>query len=304
MIHNDDKSNIKASNIITEWIGTYNVFSNTSGTGMDLLLRLLREYLDVHGSDNYMFVQMSRKSERASKYLHACRVLYLDFSDFNCKTCTDARSYIAQKMSLLYKEHFDLWEWDARNARSCNAVEQCLDIIEEKADNTQLERSLRDLLYQATRTDLLRPHDSRVVLLINNIVLLEKVAMDNQYDEWMESFLDRFIVEDVYKYCETFLQIGDMASHKPELYEWAGYPERYLSYSRFGITDVDICNCKDEYPFLTDDIWKQAAFVEYPAKTDTVNWNLVIKEKRKFIEKLKENLCSENFMGVPWEQPE
>ena len=230
---------------INEWIGTYHVFSNTAGTGMNTFLNLFREYLDEHRSGNSLFTQLApEKNTYKSKYLHACRVLYLDFSDFSCKTIEDARLYISKKMSLLYKEHFDLWEWDEEKFRFYNSAENCLDIIEEKADDTQLKNSLRDLLYQATQKKRLSSRDSNVVLLINNIVLLESVAIDNQYEDWMESFLEEFIVEDVYKLCGTFLQIGDKSSNKPELDEWEVFSDRYLSYYRFGITDVDIWRYK------------------------------------------------------------
>ena len=274
---------------IATLLGRYNVFSNTTGTGMDALLRLLRVYLDETSENRPQFTQLHTEEHAYhSKYLHSCRVLYLDFSDFSCKNCEDARKYLAQKMSQLYKEHIDLWEWNEEDYHYYRWAEECLDIIEQKTDDARLQRSLQELLYQANHRKLWNDHTSYVVLLINNMVLLEEVAAEYQYEDWMDTFLMDFIVEDIYKFCDTFLQIGELPAKKQDPDHWSWDWHGYRCYYAFSVSDEDIWEYKDRYPFADSDFLKQDFFVEVPTTIDTLDWNLVIQEKRKIIEKQKE----------------
>lgn len=294
MQHNTSENNCNNYvESIANLLGQYNVFSNTAGTGMDALLRLLRVYLDETKENSPQFPQLHTEEHAYhSKYLHSCRVLYLDFSDFCCKNCEDARKYLAKKMSQLYKEHIDLWEWNEENYHYYHSAEECLDIIEQKTDDALLQHSLQQLLYQANHRKHRNAHTSYVVLLINNMVLLEEVAAEYQYEDWMDTFLMDFIVEDIYKFCDTFIQIGELPAKEQNpddrSWHWHGHGHGYRCYYAFSVSHKDIWEYKDRYPFVDPDFLKQDSFAEVSITIDTLDWDLVIQEKRKIIGKQKE----------------
>jgi len=253
-------------------------FSNCKGTGSSLLMMTLACFLDETANSGEIFQKLKiGNSELFVRHINSYAVLWLDFSDYMAPSMEQALEYIKDKMSTAYRTMFRYYAQEEVKSYNVDIFDKDLDVIGETASERDLERSLEGLLYQ------LRHHSSqanhrKVAVLIDNIIQLETIAIEYGYYSEMRHFLETFLVEDIYKYCDIFFQIGDI--------EKSGIFDRpYMSYYYFSIHPLDI---RERYQEMTVSCrsWSRSCYA--PSFVDDVDWGKLIKETRQIIQQVRD----------------
>ena len=238
------------------------------GTGSSLFLRTFACYLDKEADSVDAFRHLDvGKSESFSRCVNAFKVLYLDFSDFGAETFEDALGYLAMKMMEAYRLHYrDLVPDEKDSCYSFNSYGTALDIIEGSVSEDDLSGSLRRLVSSLRGYESYRKKGVKLALLIDNMVRLETVSAKWGYYPKMKEFLKRFIVQDVYKYTDIFLQISDIAEERYDCYLGRNITLRWFSamdYGMMGSTYREIAVGEGKYPFDCKlGVWDDTAWDE------------------------------------------
>ena len=261
----------------------YASLTGCAGTGSSLFLRTLACFLDKTTNTKDAFQNLKiGNSEYFSQEINSYRVVLLDFTDFNADSYEGAIEYVKEKMSFAYKYFYNDFECqDNHYYFDYRSLEDALDIIEKTATVHTIQRSLRNLLLQLRGYETYR-NDRKLAVLIDNMVLLETVAADNGYADEMKEFLKSFIVEDVYKYCDIFLQISDCKETQDD--SWL-YREKYLVHRYFSVISADL---KDRYEEIIVAKENQRCFEYLPVVKDEENWNECIAQGRRRVQEAKE----------------
>ena len=274
--HNVDKT------ICFEWfcVERYVTLSNCGHTGSSLFLKTLACFLDKSIDTKSIFEKMSiGGSEIFPKEINSYRVLWLDFSDFHATNHVEAIEYLQDKMSDVYKDFIKYFEINNNIFGDYRSYEFALDIIEKKSSIEDLQRSLQMLLLHIKR-DERYDGKNKFAILIDNLVQLETVADDFGYSMEMNRFLNGYIVEDVYKHCDFFLQIGDASNENDSWF----LSKKYMAYRYFSVIDNEI---QTMCPELIVPKEKQYVFKYNQLVSDLINWDTYIADGRKTIEQCK-----------------
>jgi len=181
---------------------------NCANTGASLFLKTFACFLDKNANSKEVFKNLKiAQSEKFEKFVNNYNVLFLDFSDFNAKTYDEAIEYMRNKMSDIYKEYCDIFADHNAQYYSYDSLESALNIIEKTSDIKDLQESLHWLLSKLHGYETYDP-DNYLAILVDNMILLETVARQYGYLSEMREFLEKFIEEDIYKWCDIFLQMG------------------------------------------------------------------------------------------------
>jgi len=218
----------------------YTSLTDCKGTGSSLYLRTLACFLSESINTRDVFVNLKiGKSQLFAQNINSYRVVLLDFTDFHADNYHGAIEYVKDKMSSIYKAFYDeIKPQDKSDSFNYRTFSDVLDIIDKTASVQTFSESLRSLFLQL-RGYVTNQNGRKLAVLIDNMVQLETVAAENGYAHEMEEFLKSFIVSDVYKYCDFFLQISDHKSKHD--YSWVTF-ERYLVHSYFTVTSENLDN--------------------------------------------------------------
>ena len=260
---------------------SYISLTGCTGTGSSLFLRTLACFLDetIDTRDVFHNLRIGQNNS-FSKEINSYRVVLLDFSDFNARSFESAMEYIKEKMAWTYKCFYKVVEHNEHDMFfDYRTFELALDVIEKKASERVLKDSLRNLLLK------LRGYESdrkgqKLALLIDNMVLLEIVAADNNYEAEMSRFLESFIVADVYKYCDVFLQISDSEVENKNYY-WS-FCKKYMVHSYFSVSSADV---RSQYYNLIVATDEQFPFQYAVISVEQTDWNSLIAEGRIRVQK-------------------
>ena len=270
-------------------------FQNCEGTGSSLLLKVLACFLDdsIDTKDVFRKLKIAEK-EDIFKEVNSYFVLWLDFSDFNAGSYAEAIEYIRDKMSVVYKNYFSCLGFETDISFCYQEEEFALNIIEKNASVADLQKSFRWLLLQLRDSETCRK-DRKLALLIDNMVQLEVVATVEGYVSEMREFLEQFLVEDVYRYCDFFLQIGDCTEEKDS---WL-FNERFLSYLFFCVPSFDV---KENHEEFVVDKEKQCDFSMDPPLSKTFDWDAFVAQERERIHQAKKKEEKKKAEYVRWEK--
>ena len=157
--------------------------------------------------------------------------------------------------------------------------EKVIDIIEKKSTDKVLQNSLQDLVVQ------LRGHEShyskqKLAILIDNMVELERVAERYGYTSEMNSFLEGFIVKDVYKFCDLFIHIIDCETDHEDSF----FSSRYKSDAYFCVSTFDL---KNRIPQLIVPSSHKEHFEISAYQSPKTDWTDYISRSREKIEQIK-----------------
>ena len=269
---------------------------NCAHTGSSLFLKTFACFLDERLNATNVFQQMRvGKTTDFSKEINSYRVLYLDFSDFNARNYDEANRYIKAKMADAYKDFHSLFDYSGSRIGSYQAFEDALDIIGGTASEQVLQRSLYNLVLQL-RGCVSQKNDTKLAVLIDNMVSLETISRKYGYQAEMDKFLSSFIVKDVYDYCDVFLQIGDPAE---EGSSWI-FRDRYLTYCNFCTLFSDIHN--DRHRKLIVDKEQQNHFDIPGYISEAFDWDAYIANGRKKIQQAKKEIEQERQRRILYEK--
>lgn len=286
---------VDKSNCFENFFGyRYHTLANCRATGSSLFLKTFACFLDdaIDTRDIFCHLKIG-KSEEFGRHINSYRVLWLDFSDFNANTYECAIEYVKRMMSDVYKSYYKDFEITGGSFNGYKSFEHALDIIEGKASDDVLRYSLRNLLLKLRGYEG-HNNERKLAVLIDNIILLESVASENGYSDRMNEFLMSFLVEDVYKYCDIFLQIGDGLEERDSWF----YTKRYLAYRMFSVSSVDV---RQRFCDLVVAKENQSRFDEIPISEDKYDWNVCVASGRQIIKQAKldeerrrlEHICRE-----------
>ena len=217
-------------------------------------------------------------------------MLWLDFSDFEAVTYKQAKDYIRHKMAAAYKYFYRFFlPGDGRHF-SYHKLENALDIIEMKASDEDLEWSLKELALQLRGYET-HSRSARLAILIDNMLRLETVAQENGYYEDMRKFLETFVINDVYKYCDVFLQLCDRKEEPTRLSYW----DRYIVHYYFTVSPQNIQGGSSQKMIVTKE--QQCPFDYSPYVPDEKDWDALIADGRREIEqdKIEKNVSGRNI---------
>ena len=236
------------------------------GTGSSTFLKILACFID--------------EAVDAKEVFNSYRVVLLDFADFEADNFEDAMAYMKGKMSELYKYYHKYFEPDGGSFFYPDTYDSALDVIGGTASPKVLQRSLKTLLVQ------LRGYEnhkigSKLAVLIDNMVRLETTAAEKGYIGQMNAFLKVFIVHDVYKYCDLFLQVDDVEEDKDP---W-GYKDRYLVHRYFTIFPFDI---RWQHADMIVSKEEQQYFDTCLPFVDEMDWTSYIAEGREIVKRAKD----------------
>lgn len=259
------------------WEYRYRTITNCRGTGSSLLLKTFACFLDKDADTKEVFHNLAiGKSEDFSRYVNSYRVLYLDFSDFDAKDYRQAINYIRHTMSDVYKFFFTHFEPKSDYLYDFRVFEKALDIIEGESSVKVLQSSLHNLVLQLRGYERYNS-DNRLAVLIDNLIRLETVAEQYGYADEMNKFLTSFIVEDVYKYCDIFLQISDQEEKRDSWF----VTDRHLVYRYFCVLDFDV---RERCPEMVVPPERQSQFDVLPYSLPEYDWKTCIADGRKRVQ--------------------
>lgn len=262
------------------WEFSYRTITNCRGTGSSLFLKTFASFLDKDADTKAVFQNLAiGNSEDFTRHVNSYRVLYLDFSDFEAKDYGQAINYIRQTMSDVYKLFFTHFEPESDYLYDYILFEQALDIIEGQASDKVLQSSLHNLVRQLRGYEIYNA-DKRLAVLIDNMIRLETVAEQYGYSQEMNEFLSSFIVADVYKYCDIFLQISDQ---EEEHDSWFA-TERHLVYSNFCAPYFDV---RDRYPEMVVPPERRSHFDVLSYSLPMYDWNTCVADGRKRVQQAR-----------------
>ncbi len=256
----------------------FTTLSNCKGTGSSLHLMTLACFLDEKANSREVFKQLKiGNSESFAGHINSYAVLWLDFSDFKAPSMKQALEYIKVKMSSAYRTMFCYSAHEEVKSYNVDTFDKELDIIGKTASEKDLERSLYGLLYQLKLSSSQATH-RKVAVLIDNIVQLETIAIEYGYYSEMRHFLEAFLVEDIYKYCDFFFQIGDIR-------ESGFFDSPYMSYYYFSVYPLNI---RERYPemIVSRDSCPRSLYA--PSFVDNVDWETYIKQAKQILQRVRE----------------
>ena len=259
----------------------YQTLGNCYRTGSSLFLKTLACFLDETADTKDVFKRLRiGQHECFAHEANAYRVLYLDFSDFKAKDFAEAINYITIKMSQAFKHYWDILSDGDNRYYDYHTLEKVLDIMEQEPAESTLQDALRILMLQLRGYETNR-NGKKLAVLIDNMVKMETVAHENGYSAQMENFLKRFIVNDVYKFCDIFLQISDMIDEDDSYYP----TKRHIVHQYFTVFTVDL---RERYPELAVPEASQYGFPCVPFVPVIAGWHSIIDKGRKEIRMKKE----------------
>lgn len=268
-------------------------FDNCLHTGSSLFLKTLACFLDkdIDTKDIFKNLKISQ-SKQFEKKINTYEVLYLDFSDFNAATFEDAVEYLTEKMFNVYKYHYKKFGTKKGGIFYSLNMENILNVIDKKPDDW-LKKSFSCLISQLRGYVGDIDDNDKLAILIDNFIQLEAVACKNGYLWSMRNFLNEFVIEDVYKYCDILLIIGDYQREEyyEEFYEtfYEIVPDHHITdqvYRYFCIHPRDL---QKEQPEMIVPVKLQFAFDYQPFVLPKCDWATIIGEERKKIEKEKQD---------------
>lgn len=231
-----DKYVDKTRNFELFWGFSHLTLVNCKGTGSSLFLKTFACFLDERADSKEVFRYLAiGKLGEYDKHVNAYRVLYLDFSDFDAKCFKDAKEHIRRMMADAYKFFSTCFEPKSGYLYDVSSFEQALDMIEGQASDEVLQSSLRLLILQLRGYETSRT-DKKLAVLIDNMVQLETSAAKYGYSIEMNKFLESFLVADVYKYCDIFLQISDQPEERDSWFS----RDNHLVYRYFCVSYLDM----------------------------------------------------------------
>lgn len=182
-------------------------------------------------------------------------------------------------MSSVYKCNFSFFEPENGRYYDYKSLEYALDIIERKCSIEELQYSMERLVYQL-RDHKYRKDNFKLAILIDNLVKLEVVAENGGYGDSMKDFMKKYVVEDIYKHCDFFLQIGDSGENDDS---WLNIP-RHIAYRNFCVISY---NLKEQYPELALEEYEQCPSTDINDIPEGYDWGGLIEERRREIENAK-----------------
>lgn len=259
----------------------YCTLTNCHGTGSSFLLKTLACFLDKNIDSRSVFQNLKIGGKDIfSKEINSYHVLFLDFSDFHAESFNEAVEYLKDKMSDIYKDNYKLFEPKGDYFLEYLTFENALDIIEKKGSCEDLLHSFSRLLWQF-KNRWNRPGDAKRAILIDNLVSLEVVAAENGYYEEIKKILKTFLVEDIYKYCDFFLQTDDSEEEKDPWF--ACKPN--MVYRYFGVMSFDL---RERFPEMVVPEECKCKFDSGCNCTKGFGWDAYISDGRKRIRQAKE----------------
>lgn len=272
---------VDKTNLFDELIShRYVTLENCKGTGSSLFLKTLAFYLDetIDSRDVFQNLKVANSPSFLTS-INSYRVIFLDFSDFNATTYDSSIEYLRKKMSDAYRQFYACIEPRDERSFDYRFLEDALDIIEMKSSIDVLQRSLRRLILKLRGYEVFSSA-TKLCVLIDNLVRLEDVASVNGYSSMLNQFLKFFIVEDIYKYCDLFLQIGDSKEGE----DMGLFFHRHLAYCNFSVFPYDI---QKKYKELVVAEEKQRpSGVNLTMKPN--NWHNYISSARKLVQQAKD----------------
>ena len=204
------------------------------------------------------------------------RVLFLDFSDFNACDIEKAMGYLRHVMSEVYKYFYNEFVDMDGSCFDRHSFKDVLDIIEGSSSDIVLQRSLRQLMF------LLRGYgdytcERNLAVFLDNLVRLETVAEKNGYSKEMDEFLKGFIIEDVYKYCDLFLQISDSEG---QIHDSCFNMVRYRSHWQFSVHSNEI---RERHPEMIVAVEDQIPFHNIAFQPKAIDWATRIANERRVL---------------------
>ncbi len=267
-------------------------FDNCKHTGASLFLKTLACFLDKDIDTNDIFKNLKiAQSKLFEKEINTYEVLYLDFSDFNAATFEDAIEYLTVKLSDLYKYHFKKFGTKKGSIFYSLNKENILNMIEGKPGDW-IKKSFSCLVTQLRGYVGDIADNDKLAILIDNFIQLEAVACKNGYHWSMRNFLNEFVIENVYKYCDLVLITGDYQREEFDVnfhetfYEITS--DNHISdqaYRYFCIHPIDL---KVEHPEMVVPLESQFHFDYQPFFLPEFDWVTLICEERKKIEEEKQ----------------
>ena len=259
----------------------HETLDNCSGTGSSLFVKTMACFLDntIDTKDVFRHLQIGRDEtllEKANTY----SVLYLDFTDFDAHNDEEAMEYLRNKMSVVYRNFYNVCDGWKSFPYDWRSNSDTLDMVEGIASDHVLRQSFRKIMLQLRGYET-PESDRKLAVLIDNMVMLETVAEKYGYSKAMDEFLKDFIVEDVYKYCDIFLQISDTKSHIEDPCFHSVRPRVHRSFS---ILDVDM---RKRFPEIAVDRENQVPFYYDVLVPDTTDWDSQIALGRKAVVEAK-----------------
>ena len=273
----------------------YETLEHCSGVGSSTFMKTMACFLDKTVDKKDVFRKLKiglfgSLIEEANTY----SVLYLDFSDFDAKGYGEAVDYLRVKMSETYKHFYK--ELSSKDGYYFNwrSQKEVLDIIERIPSEVVLRDSLRLLILRLRGCEN-HASGKKLAVLIDNMVQLEIVAKKNNYSIEMDALLREFIVMDVYKYCDIFLQISDTVEDKKD--SWY-YTDRHRTHWQFSVCSID---AKERFPEIIVAEEYQVPFHCGVSKHESVNWEEWIAAGRREVaeaeadeeRKRQEQICQE-----------
>ncbi len=273
----------------------YSSLTGCLETGSSLFLKTLACFLDEALDTKLVFQNLKiGKSEFFLKEINSYRVVFLDLADFEADNFEDAMAYMKVKMSDLYKYYHKNFEPDGGGFFYPDTYDSALDIIEGIASTKVLQGSLKTLLIQLRGYES-HKKGSKLAVLIDNMARLETIASEKGYSDQMNTFLKDYVVQDVYKYCDLFLQVSDVKEDKDP---W-GYIDRYLVHSYFNVSPFDI---RWQHGDVIVEKEKQCYFDTILPFVDKTDWISYIAEGRKIVQRAKDKEKRERQEYIRWEK--
>lgn len=246
----------------------WNVVAAPAGYGKTTILSMLYYYLDIDEDSEELFSgsELSINYADYQTHLNKYIVLPLDFSDFSATSMEGAKEQIYAKILELYqrKAHF-LWDKDRYNedyldileGNLAQYVERRILFSDEVYKVSILERSL--LIIMDCMHSLCDSYDHidnrKIVLLLNDLVNLEKYANEYGYSDEMENFLRHFLDFEPDKKCFIYLQVGDEELTRNKYgydgdYAWYGRHRDYQCYYPSYLPPSDRFYWRDQEHFI------------------------------------------------------
>lgn len=271
-----DKYVDKTRNFEPFWGFRHETLINCEGTGSSLFLKTFASFLDERADSKEAFRNLAiGKSEEFDKHVNTFRVLYLDFSDFDAKCFEDAKEHIRRMMADAHKLFFTCFEPRSGYAYDVWAFEQALDMIEDHASDEVLQSSLHHLILQLRGYETCRS-DKKLAVLIDNMVKLETSAAKYGYSSEMNEFLESFLVADVYKYCDIFLQISDLPEERDSWFS----RDNHLAYRYFCVPYLDM---RERFAEMVVPPDNQFRFIVSSYTLQAFDWRAYIKNGRQTV---------------------
>ena len=194
---------------------------------------------------------------------------------------THTPDYMRLKMSETFKHFYKVLVEKENIYFNWQSYKDVLDIVEGISSDNVLQDSLRRLMLRLRGYEVYSS-SIKLAVLIDNMVQLETVAKTNNYSMEMDAFLRGFIVEDVYKYCDVFLQISDTVVDNDD--SWFN-TDRYRVHRQFSVYSVDV---REKFPEIIVAEEQQQPFHCGVSKTESINWEKRIAVgRRKVVEATK-----------------